>query len=91
MAIPDDTLVTLYDPHPGFAGAAIPIPAEVKRVADELDGQTMELGEAIARIQAVTSDRVEYVTYITHQWIKLTLESGGVFHVFRVIRFRFAE
>lgn len=91
MAIRNDTHVTLYDPHPGFAGAMIPLPVAVKRVADELDGQTLTLGEAVARIQAVTSGHVEYVTYLTHQWIKLTLKSGGAFHTFRVIRFRFAE
>lgn len=95
MTITNDTIVTLYDPHPGFAGATIPIPATVKRVADDLDGQTMPLGEAIARIQAVTNGRVEYVTYITHQWIRLWLPADAsphgrqwIGHSFRVIRFR---
>lgn len=41
MAIINETVVTLYDPHPGFAGAVIPIPPAVKRVADALNGQTL--------------------------------------------------
>lgn len=95
MAIRNDTQVTLYDPHPGFAGAMIPIPAAVKRVADALDGQTLPLGEAVARIQAVTSGHVEAVTDIAHQYISLWIGAGSspygqrwLGHSFRVIRFR---
>ena len=40
-----------YDPHPGFAGCTIPIPEEVRLVANELNGQEMELEIAIELIQ----------------------------------------
>ena len=39
--------VRLFDPHPGFGGAAVPLPQPIKKVVDELDGQTMYLHEAI--------------------------------------------
>ena len=95
MPVTNDTLVTFYNPHPGFAGAAIPVPTAVKRVADALNGQTLPLGDTIARIQAVTSGRVEAVTYLTHQWIRLWLPASTsppgrqwIGHSFRVISFR---
>ena len=50
-----------FDPHPGFAGAVIPIPAAVKKVADELNNKTMTLKEAIAKIRAVTGGKVTIV------------------------------
>jgi hypothetical protein len=43
--------VILFDPHPGFAGAAIPLPSSILEQVKELDGRTMELDEAIALIE----------------------------------------
>jgi len=78
-----------FDPHPGFAGAAIPIPGPVKKVADELDGQTLSLKEAVARLQAVGIGTIEVVS--EHDYIGLRLgDVGGRYacHFFRVIRYR---
>ncbi len=78
-----------FDPHPGFAGAAIPIPGPIKRVADALDGQTLSLKEAVSRLQAVGIGTVEVVP--EHDYIGLRLgDTSGryVSHFFRVIRFR---
>ncbi len=78
-----------FDPHPGFAGAAIPIPGPIKKVADELDGQTLPLKEAVSRLQAVGIGTVEVVP--EHDYIGLRLgDTSGryVSHFFRVIRFR---
>jgi len=74
---------TFFNPHPGFAGAAIPIPTAVRKVAEGLDGQTISLREAIARISAVTSGRVEPVPQ--YDYIGLWLETGTATHLFRVI------
>ncbi|MBI5420846.1 MAG: hypothetical protein HZA35_00860 [Parcubacteria group bacterium] len=78
-----------YDPHPGFAGAAIAIPHEVRRVANELNGNMVSLGEAVARIQAVTNGKVEVVE--RYQFIALHLKQivFGIQceHYFRVIRY----
>ncbi len=96
MSITNDLLVTFYNPHPGFAGAVIPIPTAVKRVADALDGQTLALGDAVARIQAVTRGRVEIVA--SHGYIRLWIPADSspygqrwLGHCFRVISFREAH
>jgi hypothetical protein len=82
-----DQVKTFFDPHPGFAGAIIPIPEEVRRVANELDGKSMTLGEAIALIQAVTKGTVSVVK--KYNFISLEIiEKSGVRHMFRVIRFK---
>jgi len=39
--------VTLYDPHPGFGGAMVPIPSKMKDFADFLDGKVMILSDAL--------------------------------------------
>lgn len=74
-----------YDPHPGFAGALVPIPQPVRQVAHELAGQHLPLDEALKRIRAVTDGRVE----ATGECIGLELPvSDGGRHLFRVIRFK---
>ncbi len=51
-------LKIFYDPHPGLAGALCPIPFQVKKVAEGLNGKIMTLGEALAKIRAVTKGKV---------------------------------
>lgn len=73
-----------FDPHPGFAGAAIPMPTLIKAVADELNGKRMRLSDAVAKIQAATEGRVS----IQDGWISLMIHTEkGASHMFRVIRF----
>ncbi|MDP3999324.1 MAG: hypothetical protein Q8P76_01860 [bacterium] len=79
---------TFFDPHPGFAGAAIPIPPQVKKVADGLNGQIMSLQTAVRKIQYVTQGKVKAVPDPRHGFIGLTLRSGDTTHFFRVIRYR---
>ena len=77
---------TFFGPHPGLMGAVIPIPAEVKKVANELNGKRMSLQKAVKKIQAVTLGKVEVVP--EYKYISLYLKSAGAFHFFRVIRYR---
>lgn len=79
---------TFFDPHPGFAGAAIPIPGPIKKVADELDGQTMPLREAVDRLRAVGIGTIKVVP--EYDYIALRLGGGDryVGHLFRVIKYR---
>ena len=80
-----DVLRFFFDPHPGFAGAAIPIPAEVKKVADALNGTKTSLRKAVKRIRAVTSGEI----WALDGWIHLIIkEPDGTRHGFCVIRFR---
>lgn len=82
------TLKTFYNPHPGFAGAAIPMPIEVKRVADKLHGKTMPLKEALSSLRAVTKGKLKIVA-MDISFIMLTLkEDRHITHGFRVICFR---
>ena len=82
-----DVLRFFFDPHPGFAGAAIPIPAEVKKIANMMNATKTSLRKAKDRIQAVTEGRV----FIRNGWIGLELNDPAIDsrrHFFRVIRFR---
>jgi len=79
---------TFYDPHPGFAGAAIPIPSPVKLVADQLDGQSLTLGEAVKRLQAVTSGVIKVDPEFNCIFLKLGGGGKYLCHMFRVIRYR---
>jgi len=45
------TKVKFYDPHPGFAGAAIRFPQPLKEVADSLDGVEGTIEDAILLFQ----------------------------------------
>ena len=79
-------LKTFYDPHPGFAGAFLPIPTAVRKVAEELNGKTMTLGEALAKIRAVTAGKVELVE--EYNYISLDTTTGCCRNYYRVIRYR---
>ncbi|OGF71645.1 hypothetical protein A3E06_00890 [Candidatus Giovannonibacteria bacterium RIFCSPHIGHO2_12_FULL_44_42] len=84
MAQKTNAIKTFFDPHPGFAGATIPIPDKVKKVARKLNGKSMTLHQAVVKIQAVTNGAVS----IENGWIALKLSESNAKHIFRVIRFR---
>ena len=87
MARNRNAVKTFFDPHPGLAGAMIPIPEAVRKVANNLNGKSMTLREAVARIQAVTKGTIRVVE--RYKFIYLELPgSGGIRHGFRVIRFK---
>ncbi len=102
MPFTDDTIVAFYNPHPGCAGAVIPLPKAIKEVADDLDGRVLPLGDALRWLRAATTDvhhggimnaDIEVVSYITHQFIRLRLSERGPneqerLHCFRIISFR---
>ncbi len=87
MADQLDQEKTFFDPHPGLAGALIPIPEKVRKIANELDGKSMSLREAIALIQAVTKGAVSVAKKFDFISLEIT-EKSGVRHMFRVIRFK---
>jgi len=77
-----------YDPHPGFAGAAIPLPAPIKSAVDKLSGRKMTLLRALTEIRDSTPGDLRVDA--EHGCVFLRLDGGGryVFHMFRLIRFR---
>ncbi len=86
MSDDDDRQVTLFGPHPGVGGAAIPLPAVVKRVADALDGQTLSLRSAVACLQAVAPGIV--FADVAHGGILLRVGAAPPMHLWLVIHFR---
>lgn len=88
MKINLDAVKTFFDPHPGFAGALEPISPAVKKVADELNGTTTSLNDAVAKIKAVTTGNVEICKDFILLETKGKTQYGNAVHTFRVIRFK---
>lgn len=87
-AIDLNAIKTFYDPHPGFAGAAIPIPSAVKNVADKLSGKTLPVRMALSRLKKVTKGELKIVI-MDISFIMLKIKTGdNIAHGFRVICFR---
>lgn len=82
-----------YDPHPGFLGAAVPCPEEVRRAAEALADKVLSVDKALARLRAAT--RLPGKAEISAQdvsptegWIRLLWETpSGMIHIFRLIRY----
>ncbi len=68
-----DAVKTFYDPHPGFLGAAVPIPSAVKQVTDGLNGQTMTLREAVDKIKNAACR-----TFLPGQRRKVIVAEGAI-------------
>lgn len=90
MSITLRTVVTFFDPHPGLAGCLVPIPDVVKRAANELNGLSLPLAEAIERIQRVAGSGVDVALNEGHIGLSLPgiLDGHACMHSWRVIRFR---
>lgn len=93
----DQTLkqkVILYDPHPGIGGAVIPLPEPLRRVAHELDGQTLTLEEAVQRFNAVANKKSGVVKLGEYCILYLLGHNYGgqrSIHGWRLLRYRLAD
>lgn len=86
-------VVRFFDPHPGLMGCMIPIPNEVKDVADSLNACVMDLADAMGQLERTFPSGV-FQAHIDKGFIGLTvgdLSKGDVVHSWRVIRFRETE
>lgn len=88
-------IVELYDPHPGFLGAVRPLPAELKKVANQLNGQKMVLEDVLLQFRNVAAkiggtvsleEKFKFISYIYPE-VKEEEEEGPV-HYFRLIRYK---
>lgn len=84
-----------YDPHPGMAGAVIPLPGPFLKAVKELDGQTMTIDEALAILRFIKCDGYESVVNVVsqHDFLGLRLtpineQIVPTSHGFRLIRFK---
>lgn len=84
--------VRFFDPHPGVAGAAIPLPASMKRAVDALSGKEQELDEAMEELRKVSTTLSGTTDIEAHfrpeGWISMRWQPpSGLIHIFRLIRF----
>lgn len=77
-----------YDPHPGLAGAIIPIPDAVKKEADALDGQTRRLRDVLLILKSAARASGGAEVTICENYIKMEQKVGDFTHSWRVIRYR---
>ncbi|PIP31696.1 hypothetical protein COX24_02210, partial [bacterium (Candidatus Gribaldobacteria) CG23_combo_of_CG06-09_8_20_14_all_37_87_8] len=81
-----EKIVEFFYPHPGEGGAAIPLPSGLKEAADLLSGQTMDIDEAIKRINEVAENISYCCGFCGHKveakdgYIAITLETPFAFH-----------
>ncbi len=81
-----DVVKFFYNPHPGLMGAVARIPEAVRVVANDLNGKSMPLREAVAKIKAATT--AEVVVSVECVLLRANTGDGNVEHVWRVIKFR---
>ena len=82
--------VELYDPHPGFAGAAVPLPRPMKDAADELNGQSLILEDVLANLSPI-ADEVGGTLGIVEKYNFIGFrikEKSGREHFYRLIRYK---
>ena len=82
--------VELYDPHPGFGGAAVPLPLPIKELIDTLVGKEMSLEEAVERLSPAAQScngNVEIIEHYQYLGLKIKEEDGRT-HFFRLMRYR---
>jgi len=75
---------TFFGAHGGWGGPIIPLPVPVKRTIDEIEDKSMPLGEAVARIRAVTDGVIE----VLEKGILLRLITPAHIHTFWLIQYR---
>ena len=82
--------VDFYDPHPGLAGALVPLPTAMQNVAYELDGKRMTVREAleIAGSEAKKLGGTVDVVF-GHRMITFEYSTGSFAHGYRLIRFKY--
>jgi len=88
----NDRLAVFYEPHPGLLGCTARLPNAVKAVADELDGKTILLSDAIAKIKEVAEledKTIEVIVFADAILLKVWRSNTDYFtHCWRVIKFR---
>lgn len=73
------------DPHSGIGGAAVPLPAKVKKAIDKLNGKETTLEKAIADIKKAAGPTAD--VEFTNNFLKLTIGSlnNGAVHMWRLL------
>ena len=82
-----DDVVKFYEPHPGSAGASIPIPEQVRVVANVLDKKQITIRRAVELIKKAAIEG-EVDAMLKDKCIMLTVKtpSKEIKNCWRVIR-----
>jgi len=84
--------VELYDPHPGFAGALVPLEGKLVAAVDSLSGAVMELKKAENTIkiiaEAVYGSSCEVVSTDNCIILKIYEKQSYPRHTFRVLKYK---
>ncbi|MBI4738975.1 hypothetical protein HY772_05450 [Candidatus Woesearchaeota archaeon] len=82
--------VLLYDAHPGFAGAVIPLPYHMKKIARQLEGKVMSLEETIEIISPIANEAGGTLEIVEkYKFIGFRVQgASGREHYFRLIRYK---
>lgn len=88
---PMSYLVELYDPHPGFAGAALPLPSAMKNAADRLNGKKMSLDEAVKELSEV-AEKIGGTIEVVDKYNCIKFQLGEIshppVHIYRLIKYK---
>ncbi len=83
--------VHLFDPHPGFAGAAVPLPKVMKEAADKLDGKSMSLDKAVEDLTGIAEQiggTIEIVDRFNFIKFEMEAKPPYICHTYRLIRYK---
>lgn len=83
--------IKLHDPHPGFGGAIIALPKQIKALVDQLNGQEIDLSDCLDRFRE-EAKQIPCKTIIEscdREFIRMQLEqSDGFIHSWRLLRYK---
>ena len=78
-------MVKLYDPHPGFAGAAARLPKSMQQVAQELNNRSMSLEDAVQMLAPIAKE-VHGEIQVIKEFNYIAFVLGP--HMYRLLRYQ---
>jgi len=83
-----DAVRKFHNPYQGFAGSSMPIPVDIRKVACELQGQTLPIRKAMERLRSATNGELRIVVLKDVNFVLLQIKAHGITYAFRVICFQ---
>lgn len=81
--------VEFYDPHPGLGGALVPLPTNMRRLAQYFDGKQEYLEDAVKQIQEEAKRCGGDARAVeSHHYVEFAFRTGPQAHHFRLLRYR---
>jgi len=81
--------IRLSNPHPGIMGATIPLPKEMKKIVDGLNGQVMDRGECLSLIEKEAQNYQNGKVELNEKYGMITFRFGeGLTHHYRLLCYK---